>query len=158
MLAALDVEASVELDGLRYNVGGYNQTCQRWLRSAPHSTAEEIFSTCAYLNHSQTAYARPANNASAFQYSGHSTGPIEAPFPYTPTRFSAGTPWPPLGLRLTINFTAPRDAPGAVQGVRISVYKGGDIIWHHASRLSRPCPAPYTPCAMLCLVATRMGC
>lgn len=41
VLAALDVEAAVELDGMRWNVGGLNASCARWVRSAPHVTQVE---------------------------------------------------------------------------------------------------------------------
>lgn len=122
VLAALDVEASVELDGRRWDAGGWNQTCQRWLRSAPHKTVAAVFSTCAYLNRSQESYAAPTANASAFQYVAHSTGPTVAPFEYKAARHSSDTPWPPAGIHLAVNFSAPRNAPLRVQGITIIVH------------------------------------
>ena len=125
-LAALDVEASVELtiDGLqqRWDVGGLNQSCPRWLRSQPHSTHEAIFSTCAYLNRSQPSYSRPQGNASAFQYFNHTISPTTAPFDYTPARHAANTPWPPAGVHLAVRFVAPSIAPAALHKVAITVH------------------------------------
>jgi hypothetical protein len=121
-LAALDVEASVELDGRRWDVGGWNQTCQRWLRSNPHTTHESVFSTCAYLNRSQPSYAAPAANVSAFQYVAHSTGPTVAPFEYKAARHASDTPWPPVGIHLAVNFSAPSNAPLRVKGVTVTVH------------------------------------
>ena len=39
---AVDVEAAVELDGVRYDVGGYNNTCPLWVRAMPHVTHEQV--------------------------------------------------------------------------------------------------------------------
>ena len=126
VLAALEVEASVELvvGGVsqRWDVGGLNQSCGRWVRSQPHVTHEEIFSTCAYLNRSQPAYSQPRANASAFGYVSHSVGPAQAPFAYTAARHSADTPWPPLGVHLAVVFGAPTAAPPALQSVTITVH------------------------------------
>ena len=126
VLAALDVEASVELvvGGVsqRWDVGGLNQSCGRWVRSQPHVTHEEIFSTCAYLNRSQAAYSQPQANASAFSYVSHSVGPAQAPFAYTAARHSADTPWPPLGVHLAVVFGAPTAAPPALHDVTITVH------------------------------------
>ena len=90
-LAALDVEAAVELNGRRYDVGGYNQTCAKWVRGKP--TAAHTDSTCAYLNRTSPEYVKPTANSSAFTYAGHSTGPIVAPFAYTAARHSTPTAW-----------------------------------------------------------------
>jgi hypothetical protein len=126
VLAALDVEGAVELavDGVsqRWNVGGLNQSCGRWLRSKPHSTHEEVFSTCAFLNRSQPSYKAPQQNKSAFQYISHGTGPTVAPFEYVPARHSAATPWPPAGIHLAVVFGAPDTAPAALRAVNITVH------------------------------------
>ena len=126
VLAALDVEGAVELavDGVsqRWNVGGLNQSCGRWLRSKPHSTHEEVFSTCAFLNRSQPSYKTPQQNKSAFQYISHGTGPTVAPFEYVPARHSAATPWPPAGIHLAVVFGAPDTAPAALRAVNITVH------------------------------------
>lgn len=125
-LAALDVEASVELAiggvAQRWDVGGLNQTCQRWLRRQPHVTHEQVFSTCAFLNRSQTAYTHPRANASAFQYVSHASGPPTAPFEYTAARHSADTPWPPAGVHLAVTFAAPATAPAALRAVTVTVH------------------------------------
>lgn len=126
VLAALDVEATVDLvvGGLsqRWDVGGLNQSCWRWLRSQPHSTHESVFSTCAFLNRSQPSYSKPKGNASAFQYVNHTIGPIAAPFDYTPGRHAAKTPWPPNGVHLAVQFAAPTTAPAALHTVKITVH------------------------------------
>lgn len=125
-LAALDVEASVELvvGGIsqRWDVGGLNQSCSRWLRSQPHSTHEEIFSTCAFLNRSQQSYSNPKGNASAFQYINHTIGPTVAPFDYKHARHAADTPWPPAGLHLAVRFGAPATSPAVLRAVAITVH------------------------------------
>jgi hypothetical protein len=122
VLAALDVEAAVELNGLRHDVGGFNNSCPRWVRTEPHTTHEEKFSTCAFLNRSQPSYAKPALNTSAFRYVGHSTGPTVAPFPYERARHAADTPWPPLGIHLAVTFTAPPGASPSVRGINVTVH------------------------------------
>lgn len=122
LLAALDVEAAVELDGNRYDVGGFNNSCPRWVRTEPHVTHEEIFSTCAFLNRSQHSYTNPALNASAFRYVSHSTGSTVAPFPYERARHAADTPWPPAGIHLAVKFSAPMSAPPRIRGINVTVH------------------------------------
>ena len=122
VLAALDVEAAVELDGDRYDVGGFNNSCPRWVRTEPHVTHEEIFSTCAYLNRSQPSYTKPTANASAFRYVSHTTGSTVAPFPYERARHAADTPWPPAGIHLAVTFTAPPNAAPSIRGINVTVH------------------------------------
>ena len=58
MLAALDVEAAVELDGRRWNVGGYNNSCPTW-NHCPAQLCPGLYGTCAYLNRSQPSISHP---------------------------------------------------------------------------------------------------
>ena len=116
VLAALDVEAKVELDGTTYWVGGWNQTCPLWEPNVYNPEPEALFSTCTYFNASQPSNLQPLPNATAFQYVSHSNGPIRALFNYTAARHSSkSAPWPPLGIHLAIKFRAPGAAPSFFQ-------------------------------------------
>lgn len=124
-LAALDVEAKVQLDGALYSVGGFNQTCALWqpTNPGPRPTPEQLFSTCTYLNRTQPSNADPMPNATAFQYVSHSSGPIQAPFNYTHARHSdSSVPWPPKGLHLAVKFAAPANSPAAIRSVTVTVH------------------------------------
>ena len=94
--------------------------------------------TCAYLNRSHDAYTHPILDPSAFVYSNHRISTIDAPFNYTPARHAADVPWPPRGLHLTVNFTAPTvqprsqigaqpaPVPAKIQGVVVTVHYGAE--------------------------------
>ena len=124
VLAALDVEATVELDGMVYWVGGWNQTCPLWAPNTYNPEREALFATCTYFNASQPSNASLRPNTTAFQYVSHSAlGPITAPFNYTRARHaSTSAPWPPLGIHLAIKFEAPASAPPAIKAVEVTVH------------------------------------
>jgi hypothetical protein len=111
----------VELDGRRWNVGGFNNSCPTW-NHCHAQLCPGLYGTCAYLNKTQPSYTHPTANTSSFRYAGHTTGPTIAPFPYNASRHSAATPWPPAGIHLSVNFTAPPSAPASVAGVTVTVH------------------------------------
>lgn len=119
VLSALDAEAYVELDKVVYAVGGDNQTCQQWI-----PPVKDPSGTCAYLNRSHAAYTHPIINPEAFLYSAHTVAPITAAFNYTSARHAINVPWPPKGVHLAINFTAPAatSTPPQIRGVVITVH------------------------------------
>ena len=122
VLAALDYEAAVELDGVLYNVGGFYQTCPEYTDPIDRSNPDILYSTCAYLNRSQPSYARPAANASAFTFKAFRSSNITAPFEYKPARFAADVPWPPLGTHLSVDFSSPGGAPSRIRGITVTVH------------------------------------
>lgn len=107
LFRALSPEAVVQLDNIIYYVGNVNANITR-----------------SYLN--RTALAENIReDMASFKYTGHTRRKPEAPYPYKPMR---GAPndivWPPAGLRLDVNFTAP-DIPGLPathSGVTITVH------------------------------------
>lgn len=120
-LAALDVEAWVELDGVLWAVGGTLDPCVGFTR-AQATTEAAREGTCAYLNRSSPAATSPAPNTTSWQYITHRTGPIVAPIPYTPKRHAANVPWPPLGLHLEVDFGPPLGCPSVLTNITITVH------------------------------------
>ena len=120
-LAAIDVEASVELNGTLFFVGGFLQKCNLY---APENQKVDPFSTCSYLNRSQPNNLYPSSNESSFVFSKYTTTNIEAPFEYTPARHSnVHSVWPPLGLHLAIEFVAPKKFQGTpIEHITITVH------------------------------------
>ena len=90
LLRALGPEASLDLDGIQFNVGGLSTSIPR-----------------DYLN--RTALADDAHfDPTAFHYQSHSTQKPIATYPYTPRRHAqSDLKWPPEGLRLDVRFKAP---------------------------------------------------
>ena len=73
----------------------------------------------AYLNRS-TPYG---SNSSAFHYRNHSTSTtLTKPFDWTPRRHAPPVAWPPLGLRLSVDFTAPATALPQHRDVVVSIH------------------------------------
>jgi hypothetical protein len=121
-------EAVVALDGAEYEVGG--------LRVDTNASAFAAFacktSRDNWYPSGQQAEACPTGwwnrslpllqNPAAFQYSGHRTTAPEAPFAWVRARHAPPADWPPRGLHLEVNFTAPSGALSQHRGIIISVH------------------------------------
>ena len=105
VLRSLSPAATVTLDDTTYNVGGAVAMKADGKTVCPLPVGIGPPDNCptAYFNRS----VEFATNASAFQYAGHWTSAPSAPFEWSPTRHAPAVPWPPLGLVLNVNFTAP---------------------------------------------------
>eukprot|EP00697_Spironema_sp_BW2_P015561 gnl/Spiro4/6458_TR3313_c0_g1_i1.p1 gnl/Spiro4/6458_TR3313_c0_g1~~gnl/Spiro4/6458_TR3313_c0_g1_i1.p1 ORF type:complete len:759 (-),score=179.88 gnl/Spiro4/6458_TR3313_c0_g1_i1:82-2358(-) len=105
MFRSVKPEATVELDGLQYVVGGLNQSS----------------TFLAYCNRTELNLTVSTN---AFVYTGYAVSEPEAPFRWKPG--SRGSPtdlsWPPKGVHLQVNFAAPDSAPPAHKDVVIEVH------------------------------------
>ena len=105
LLRAINPEALINIDNVRYNVSGLVTDIPR-----------------AYLN--RTALFQDLSvDPKAFHFSSYQTLKPQAPFPYRPRR---GAPsdivWPPAGLRLDVTFKAPPSAPPRHQQVTVTVH------------------------------------
>ena len=104
-IRALADEATVTLDGRTYTVGGgHPLMADGSACPLPRGVGPADNCPTAYFNRS-TAYGP---NVSSFQYASHWTSAPTAPFPWKQARHAPDVPWPPLGLRLNVNLTAPR--------------------------------------------------
>jgi hypothetical protein len=103
LLRGVKPEATLWLDGQRYEIGG--------LKGQPDY---------AYLDPEWL----PAMTSSpeAFQFAGYETGRPIARYPWTPHRHSANTPWPPRGLALTAHFRPPDAVLQRYQGLVVSIH------------------------------------
>ena len=109
------------LDGQTYAVGGgiplldatSGQACP-----LPQGVGPVNNCPTAYLNRS-TPYGL---NVSAFRYAGHWTSQPTAPFPWKQARHAPDMPWPPLGLRLNVNMTAPPDCAAAHKDMVVTLH------------------------------------
>jgi len=102
-LRAVRPEASLELEGQPYEVGGLSgQPVQNYLKPD-------------WINQLQA-------NPSAFQFTGYQTGKTEARFPWKQHRewMSKDAPWPAPGVSLTLKFQSP-DSFGSNHAGRITV-------------------------------------
>ena len=105
LLRAISPEAVIALDGVHYNISGLYSTIFR-----------------GYLN--RTALAGDMHvNPNAFHFTKYEVKKPEAPFKYTPAR---GAPkdivWPPKGLRLDVEFEAPKTAPVSHRQVKVTLH------------------------------------
>lgn len=100
LVRAASPEALVTIDGIDYEVGG--------LTGQPD---------LAYLT--QEWKARLRADPKAFQFAGLEVGVPAERLKWKATRPHEDDPWPPKGVRLTLNFTAPKDS--AVEGVKVAV-------------------------------------
>jgi hypothetical protein len=118
-LRGISEEATVTLDGRTYNVGGAfpllddGSACP-----LPHGVGPTNNCPTAYMNRS-TPYGP---NASAFTYMAHWTSKPTAPFPWRRARHAPDMPWPPLGLRLSVNMSAPADCAPAHKDVVVTMH------------------------------------
>jgi hypothetical protein len=108
VLRGLSPEGTLTLDGVTYDVGGAvaMKDDGRTVCPLPSGVGPPDNCPTAFFNRT-VVYA---TNAAAFQYAGHWTSAPEAPFEWAPARHAPATPWPPLGLVLNVNFTAPATA------------------------------------------------
>ena len=119
-LRAISEEAVVSMDGRNYSVGGGVPLLDGTSAACPLPVGVGPVDNCptAYLNRS-TLYGP---DPSAFRYAGHWTSVPTAPFPWKRMRHAPDMPWPPLGLRLNVNFTAPPDCTSAHAGVVVTLH------------------------------------
>ena len=100
LLRAVKPEASVELDGVSYPVGGL-------------------------IGQPDLAYLRPEwleamrSDAGAFQFAGYDIGRTVAPFGWKRARHSEERPWPAPGVALVLHFAPPA---GKLAGITIDVH------------------------------------
>jgi hypothetical protein len=108
IIRAVRPEASVVLDGVRYEVGGLRgQPLQSFLKPAWIETLEA--------------------NTNAFQFTSLKTGQTEARFPWKKRLdwMPKDVPWPPPGVSLTLEFRPPSGSGGAGQsreGLAVEVH------------------------------------
>ena len=125
-LRAPTPEAMVTLDQIEYTVGGLMldlnasafASCTR--SQDPWYPAGQNAEACptGWWNRSLPLQRNP----DAFQYASHSVSEPQAPFHWQPARHAPDTPWPPRGLHLAVNFTAPKSALPQHQVVIVTVH------------------------------------
>jgi hypothetical protein len=125
-LRAPTPEAMVTLDQTEYTVGGMalnlnasafpscRQSKDEWYPAGQHAEA----CPTGWWNRSLPLQRNP----SAFQYVAHSTSAPQVPFHWQPARHAPDTPWPPKGVHLEVNFTAPQSAPPQHRAVIVTVH------------------------------------
>ncbi|MGD0781371.1 MAG: alpha-galactosidase [Candidatus Aminicenantales bacterium] len=99
ILRAVRPEASLTIDGRRWDVGG--------LRGQP----DQAYLLPAWIE-SLTA------DSDAFRYKAYEIGATKAPFAYVPKRWGGGAPWPPAGRALVLRFG--HESP-SLKGIEVSV-------------------------------------
>jgi hypothetical protein len=106
ILRAVRPEASLTIDGRRYDVGG--------LRGQP----DQAYLRADWLE-SMTA------NPKAFHFKSYEIGLPTAPFPYARKRWGGTAPWPPAGRALALHFGHDAAAVQDIQvDVRYEIYDG----------------------------------
>lgn len=139
----------ITLDGITYAVGGGYPLADDGRTPCPLPVGVAPPDNCptAYFNRT-TGYA---GNLSAFQFSNYSVSRPTAPFTWAPQRHAPSVPWPPAGVHLAINCTAPADALPAHQRVIVTLhyelYDNVPIMakWisvHQPTQVQRPQPRP----------------
>jgi len=115
-LRAVTPEAAVTINGRRLEIGG--------LKGQPDRS---------YLD--PTRLPKMTGNSDAFQYAGHRLGRPEAGYPWQPCFGAPSVPWPPKGLRLTLDFKAPTSATnttnslvGLTASVHYEIYDGLPVL------------------------------
>jgi hypothetical protein len=115
-LRALTPEAGITIRGQRWEIGG--------LKGQPDRGSFDP----AWL-------ARLQASSNAFRYAGHRVGKPEARYPWQPRFGARPVPWPPQGLRLTLDFTAPPAASdptnrlaGVTASVHYEIYEGLPVL------------------------------
>lgn len=103
MLRSVRPEARIQLDGVWYDIGG--------LVGQPN----HAYLTDAWIDAMQAS-------PDAFQYTGYSTGEIEAHLEWKQRRYAANTTWPPPGKRLTLQFEPPASVADRYQGLSVAVH------------------------------------
>jgi len=100
MLRAVKPEARLEIDGVRFDVGG--------LQGQPDH---------AYLLSEWLDSLR--SNPEAFQFAGYEIGETKERFAWRRKRYCADTAWPPAGASLSLHFKPPA---GKLKRLRLSVH------------------------------------
>lgn len=105
ILRAVEPEARLEFDGVKYNIGGLSgQPVENYLAAA--------------------WVAALTNEPGSFQFTSYKTGRTEARFPWKKRLewMPADAPWPPPGVSLTLEFAPPPGAPPSLDGVKVDVH------------------------------------
>lgn len=107
-LRGLSPEASLSLNGIAANVGG----C---LNHDPHANSQ-------WFDYGSSSLAA---DPSAFTYSTYRTSTPDEPFPWTPGTWHSPTniPWPPNGVKLSIDFSVPQFGPN-INGTNLTTLDG----------------------------------
>ena len=103
VIRAVKPEARLQIDGVWYDVGG--------LTGQP----DHAYLTPAWLD-AMTA------DPDAFQFTGHTTGPITAHLDWKQRRYAANTVWPPPGKALALTFEPPEQHRETYAGLRVVVH------------------------------------
>eukprot|EP01052_Picozoa_sp_SAG31_P050571 SAG31_NODE_11601_length_1014_cov_1.240437_1_plen_300_part_01 len=120
-LRAISPEAFVTLDNRTYPVGGMVPLRDDGKTPCPLPAGVGPADNCptAFFNRS-TPYGA---NELAFHYLNHSiTRRLTRPFEWSPKRHAPPVAWPPLGLRLSVDFGAPADADARHAQVVVTVH------------------------------------
>eukprot|EP00947_MAST-08B_sp_MAST-8B-sp1_P002305 g2305.t1 len=113
MFRAVSPEASVNISGVTYQVGGLVDT----------STFRAYFNRTGFQNR----LAMASNKSTTFSYVSHRVAAPTAPFPWTPgSRHSiAELEWPPKGVTLAVEFALAGDAvalEAGAAGLRVTLF------------------------------------
>jgi hypothetical protein len=104
MLRAIRPEATIEINGEAYNVGGVKGQFEY-----------------AYLKYDWLT--KLTSNPDGFRFTGFKIQNIQPRFSWKPTRWCADTTWQPKGKEITFYFTPPRDElPGVTVQVHYKMY------------------------------------
>jgi hypothetical protein len=110
ILRSVKPEAVVELDGIKYEVGGLEG-----LDEHAYFMPEWVDSL--------------TSNPDAFQFVDYRTSMIKERFPWKPKRYFTDEPWPPKGKTLTLDFESPFGKhEGLSLAVHYSMYEGIPLI------------------------------
>ena len=106
VIRAVRPEAIIEIDGLRYEIGG--------LKGQP----DQGYLLPQWLD-SMTS------DANAFRFERYETGGIAARFPYTRKRWAPDLPWPPPGKSITFHYRHPSpELQGIAVDIHYEIYDG----------------------------------
>jgi hypothetical protein len=103
VLCGVKPEAMVELDCMRYEIGGL--------------TGQPDY---AYLDPEWVPQL--ANSPAAFQFTRYTIGMPEPRYPWKPKRHAAAAAWPPRGVTLTAEFQPPESIRARYSGLTVAVH------------------------------------
>ena len=120
-------EAMLTIDEVQYAVGGLTldlnasafAKCSQTSKDPWYPSGQQA-EACptGWWNRSLPLLPDPA----AFRYSGHAVSAPVAPFPWKPARHAPDAAWPPKGVHLAVNFTAPPSAPQQPRHTVITIH------------------------------------
>jgi hypothetical protein len=103
VLRAVKPEATIELDGRKFEIGG--------LKGQP----EHAYLLAEWLDAMTT-------NPGAFRFSDLNVGETQARFEWKKKRYAAETSWPPPGVALTMNFEPAAAVAGAARDIAVAIH------------------------------------